>query len=320
MKYLLLLLYITFTLNLQAQKKQNIYYVNASEKFVADLDSALYIRIIQEPDSGSNLYSLKEFYKNKKIKRVGMVFKFEPIPFFEGSVISFFENGKKKSIENFKNERLLGFYYSYYPNGNLKEHREYVEKPQINKYGEYLPYKIIQIADSLGNKYLDEDATGTFKLELDNGNVEEGSYVKGEKNGTWTYFIKKLKETYIEEYKVGKFLSGKTIDKNNHIYEYKERQTKPYYIGGDVAFSNYLNRELKNSSKILNLFSDENLVFNFYVNEDNSISDLRINKSFSQDVADEVFMILKKSKWVCAKERGKPVSRRVILPVNIMVN
>ena len=53
-----------------AQKKQNVYLIKNNGKEVKIRDSADFVRIIEEPDSGEVYFNLKEYYKDGKLKSV----------------------------------------------------------------------------------------------------------------------------------------------------------------------------------------------------------------------------------------------------------
>ncbi|TRX22495.1 hypothetical protein FNW25_14400 [Flavobacterium franklandianum] len=44
-----------------------------------------------------------------------------------GQFVSFYENGNRKSIANYKKDRIYGDYYELYENGNKKLDGDYIE-------------------------------------------------------------------------------------------------------------------------------------------------------------------------------------------------
>jgi antitoxin component YwqK of YwqJK toxin-antitoxin module len=294
MKHFLFILSLTIALSAQAQKLQKIYYVNSKGKFVSDLDSALYIRIIQEPDSGSNLYSLKEFYKNERRKRVGMVTQFNPDPSFEGSVISFFENGAKESVETYLYGVKNGDCYYYYPNGILKEFIKY----------DYLTssVKTISVSDSLGNPFLDEKGNGRVLLST-KATEESGNYKKGFKDGFW--ITKNLINNcvYTETYSRGTLKKGESIDNLGNKNIYSKLIIKPYLL----------------HKKGFNIFNIHNIVFfrhidsigrvtlNLDIDKFGNPQNINIFKSLSQKSDAFAIETIKKLLWKPEIYRGKPV-------------
>jgi antitoxin component YwqK of YwqJK toxin-antitoxin module len=294
MKHLLLLLLATITLSAQAQKQQKIYYVNSKGKFVADLDSALYIRIIQEPDSGSNLYSLKEFYKNERRKRVGMVTQFNPSPSFEGSVISFFENGAKESVETYLYGVRNGDCYYYYPNGTLKEFVKY----------DYLTasIKTINVSDSLGNPFLDEKGNGRVLISTKE-TEESGNYKKGFKDGIWITKDLINNCVYTETYSSGTLKKGELIDNLGNKNTYSKHIVQPYLL----------------HKKGFNIFNIHNIVFFRHIDSVGRVAlildidkfgnpqNINVFKSLSQKSDAFAIETIKKLLWKPKIYRGKPV-------------
>ncbi len=114
-----------------AQKKQNVYYYKNNGKEVSLKDSADFIRVIQEPDSGSAHFILLEYYPNGKRKTVGTVSKFEPRLVYEGQLLSLNKNGDKKSMVTYENGKPKGTAYYYFNNGTLQKTIEYSGAPSI---------------------------------------------------------------------------------------------------------------------------------------------------------------------------------------------
>jgi hypothetical protein len=81
--FLLFILIASFLVS-PAQKKRNIYYLKDNGTKVAVKDSADFFRIIEEPDSGSNLYNMFEVYPSGEKKRTGKLSQFSPSVKFEG--------------------------------------------------------------------------------------------------------------------------------------------------------------------------------------------------------------------------------------------
>lgn len=81
-------------INSFAQKKQNVYFLKDNGKYVTERDSADYTRIVQEPDSGSKLYNVVEYYPNGNPKMIAKSSAVDLIK-LEGQTISFYQNKNK---------------------------------------------------------------------------------------------------------------------------------------------------------------------------------------------------------------------------------
>jgi hypothetical protein len=87
-KKILTLALLLFSINAFSQKRQNIYYFKDGMP-TSNKETADYRRVVQEPDSGSNLFHVFEFYSDNTDKTVGLVSKYEPNLVFEGIVKHF---------------------------------------------------------------------------------------------------------------------------------------------------------------------------------------------------------------------------------------
>src|SRR5882757_10175817 len=83
-------------------QKANVYFLRNDGKYTFQRDSADYFRLVSEPDSGSALYNVSELYKNGNKKLIGKSSTIDP-PRYEGSCVTFYGNGKRKSLCNYKN-------------------------------------------------------------------------------------------------------------------------------------------------------------------------------------------------------------------------
>ena len=83
-------------------QEHNDYFLKNNGQYVNKIDSADFIRIVSEPDSGTKLYNVLELYKSRKRKLIGQSSQVDPLN-FNGQVIAYFENGNRKSISNFIN-------------------------------------------------------------------------------------------------------------------------------------------------------------------------------------------------------------------------
>src|SRR5476651_1804524 len=106
-------------------QKRNIYLFKNSGRQVEVRDSADYMRIVTEPDSGSTLYNVVEYYVNNKPKLVGKSTKFAFLS-LEGQCATYYPSGKKHEVADYKNGIRDGDSYEYYPNGKLYTHKHYM--------------------------------------------------------------------------------------------------------------------------------------------------------------------------------------------------
>ena len=115
-------LYLTFAClfcaSLCFAQKQDVYFLKNNGTIVSVRDSADFIRIVSEPDSGSTLYNVTEYYANGVKKLTGRSKSVDQLE-FEGVKRTFFKNGKKESIINYKNGSKFGDEFDFFPNGKI---------------------------------------------------------------------------------------------------------------------------------------------------------------------------------------------------------
>lgn len=316
MKKLFTLFFTLSTLFSVAQKKQNVYFLDKKGKIVANKDSAEYIRIIQEPDSGSVNYVLQEFYLDGTQKRFGTVSRFEPKLVLEGSVTGFYENGKRESIENFVNNNLIGNAYYFYKNGKIKEHGTYQEKVLYNESPYYKEhYKILQYADSTGKLFLDENATGKVDVSDANGSFS-GSYLNGFKDGLWIQYDKKDSVTYEEIFEQGKLVKGKRIESNGEVREFDKFEILPQFKGGLTAFGNFLSRNLDYPPDARDKNIQGKVFVQFVVKEDGALDEIKVVRGIGGGCDEEAIKVINHSpKWNPGLQRGKAVRVRYTMPI-----
>jgi len=89
-------------------QRRNVYYFKNSGDKVKLLDSADFIRVVSEPDSGTKLYNVHDYYKDKKSKFIGKSSEIDPIK-LEGQGMSYYPSGKKKQYANYKDGSICLF-------------------------------------------------------------------------------------------------------------------------------------------------------------------------------------------------------------------
>lgn len=122
-------------------------YIQVDYRKTLDKNGKVYVQKSRYPLTGMVTYKKdREFYKNG-------------VP--EGKWLSFFEDGKIKSIENWKNGELNGKYILYNKNG-LKSFQTY---------------------------YFNGKDHGDFKLYHENGKLQiMGKFIYGKASGVWNYY------------------------------------------------------------------------------------------------------------------------------------
>lgn len=87
----------------------------------------------------------------------------------------------------------------------------------------------------------------------------------------------------------------------------------PEPVGGFTAFYNQIENQIKHEKSLVK----GKVYIEFIVETDGSIQYIHVVKSFDQRYNKRVISILKTTRWVPARLKGKPVRTRMLLPVTI---
>lgn len=90
-------------------------------------------------------------------------------------------------------------------------------------------------------------------------------------------------------------------DSPDQVYSAVEKE--PYFTGGPAALNKFIHENLKNPNDVLG-----KIIVTFVVEKDGSLSDIKVLRSPSDDVAAEAIRVLKMCpKWDPGIQNGKPV-------------
>lgn len=321
MKKTILIFSILCTLQIaKAQKKQNVYFLKNNGKEVDLKDSADFIRVIQEPDSGETNFILQEFYANGKLKTVGKVSAFEPRLVYEGVISHYSREGKLINVSTFKRGSLRGMSYHYFNNGKLHQQTEYL--PFIPQEGIALPFnpnsKLIYLADSLGTEQV-KDGNGYVKIVErmgKNEKTEEGSYIEGVKHGVWKGSETAYGTSYIETYEMGKLIGGEST-KDGAKYPYTGNGDQlPSFEGGMKKFYEYVGRSVRYPRDALKDRIIGTVYLSFTIEKDGRVTGVKVEKSVYPSIDEEAMRVVMSSpKWIPATQRGLPVRVKYNIPI-----
>ena len=303
MRTLFLLLILNFSLNLQAQKKQNVYSLDVNEKATTNRGNIAFYRIIEEPNSGSRYFKMTEFYPNKQVRRIGNLHSFDPfIVFGEGSVVNYYPNGKMKSSEYFSHSSLYKNTFYYYPDGKHQSTLNYFYKKNE------LTFNTIQVSDTTGKNLLDNEGTGTVLIQDFDGVEIKGNYIKGFKTGVWTYENKAEGNIITEVYKKGVLKSGINKTPNGLLINYKYLKTKPS-LSKNVE-DDLTKRLNDNILVLLSKKIDKNGIvrIRFDLTEQGEPINFEVIQSLSESSDQEAINLIKNKKWYPANFRGKAIN------------
>lgn len=230
---------------------------------------------------------------------------------FEGSQITFFPNGHRMRIANFKNGIPIGDVIEYYPNGKLYNIRNYNKKEQFLK----------QYNDSTG-KVLTENGNGTWVNFLDetfNKNYIKGKVKDGFEEGDWRGEIG-------DDYFAGIFIKGKLMSSSRiskHINAMRKDSTEfrpidetPEFPGGIETFMKFLAKNIHYPPQARQNNTQGRVIVSFVVNKNGSLSDIKIARGIGDGCDEEALRVIKLSPpWNPGMQSGKPVSVSYSVPI-----
>lgn len=289
----------------RAQKKQNVYFLK-NGAMIKDRTSADFIRVIQEPDKGSKLYNLLEFYPDDTEKTRGHVSEFEPKLVYEDSLFCYSKQGFLIEKSFFKKGVHTGRSDYWYDNGNPKMVVLY--DPIKNK-DEFPHTKLVHFFDSLGVQTV-KRGNGYYKDKYG-----EGSYFNGEKDSIWKGETKNGK--YEEEFENGKFITGRATLNDGTVKVYNTEGTPPSYPGGIESFYQYLGRSIQYPEQAQRAGIQGKVFYSFVVEKDGTLVDIEPANRLGFGLEEEGLRILRQSKkWNPGIQHGVPVRVKYNIHIN----
>lgn len=282
-------------------------------------DEAVYSRTLKVNPSNASQYILAEHYANGIMRRVGITTVAEGGPKFEGNMIAYYENGNKKSEENYHKNQLEGDAAYFYENGQLM--KEVVFLPKSNDVQTFLTLEdrtlVKNYYDSLGNPLVKE-GNGHVKEQINMFDSEEGSYKDGLRDGTWKGTFMKGKYHFEEQYQRGKLQKGKSTDSLGNEVFYTEKQAQPSFPGGTDEFYRYIKKNYQLPKEAKKQGVNGTIVINFVVDASGKPTNAKAIKDLGYGTAQEaITMLYKHPYWEPGKMRGIPVRVSYSLPISI---
>jgi TonB family protein len=333
--FLTLILGLILLQTAHAEKTDSvIYYLKKSGKQVLIKDSADFFRVILPPDTAADkdLYRVYDFYSTGKKKRVATSLNADFYLRLDGTCIEYFPNGKRKSISQYKNGRLVGTITSYYPNGNLYYNFD-VEDISYGYYDYYSNYRGYFARPGNGYKlHVTEfrDSTGTLLASNGTGHVllydddfkkvlEEGNLNHDKRDGEWTGRIADSVKADSGIFKCvfhkDVLKSGITYMKSGRQYTFKQVNVDPVFSDGMPAFFLFIKKNVQYPESAKKRKIVGSVSVGFIVQPDGSVSDVKVLQGLFKSCDDEAVRVISMSPlWVPGYKFGVPV------PINCRVS
>ena len=300
-----------------AQKDTSLYYLTNAGRVVSTKDSADFFLFILPPDTSvdKNLFVVKEYYSNGKIRVIGGSLTNDLNLKFQGPQVTFFPNGHKMSIRNFNNGELTGDILEFYPNGHfynkksyektVKEETELLLKDCSDSTG-------VVLAENGNGKWLNYDVN--FKKVTEEGKIE-----KGYRTGEWKQI------NYYGNYNI----KGDTVLKNygNEIIDQQGNksfvhvETVPSFPGGVQSFGRFLSKNVRYPTRARENGTQGRVIIAFVVERDGSLSNIRVVRGIGDGCDEEALRIIENSpKWKPGSQNGKPVRVAYSVPIGFTLS
>jgi TonB family protein len=318
---LLSTLSLLFMATLCFAQRQNVYFLKNNGDYVTVRDSADFIRIVREPDQGTALYNVFDYYLNGKTKRIGKSQTIEPLK-MDGQCINYYKNGNRKILSDYKNGSIVGDEYTFYPNGKVYLLKEYPETPDAKWHGDK-SYLIKMCNDSLGTTLV-KDGNGHYVGYNDTFTeiVEQGAIKNGKRDSLWKGNFKVNHTTFQENYDNGALISGTATFEDGQTSTYtKSREVAPEFKGGVNAFAKYLSSNIHYPQEAMQRGTQGRVILSFVVEKTGKLADLKVSKSVTYSLDNEALRVLQESPvWVPGTQFGRPVRVKYSVPVSFTLN
>ncbi len=308
---------LLFITSLCFAQRQNVYFLKNNGKHVEVRDSADYIRVVREPDSGAVNFNVFEYYLDGKVQMRGKSSTIDPLT-LEEQCIRYFKNGHKQTYSTYKKGLLINTEYSYFPNGKIYRALTYPDNGRL--------YNELE-----GNFTIDEcrDSTGTSLVSDGNGHyigynddfkkvTEQGDVKNGKRDGLWTGRDDNRHTAFEETYANAVLVAGiAKLDDGKTVNYVKTRSVAPQFRGGLDGFTRYLSNNIQYPDIARQNDIQGKVVLSFVVEKDGRITEIKVTKSVVPVIDQEAVRVLNNSpKWVPGTTYGSPVRVQYSVPVS----
>lgn len=312
-----LILILTISRSIAQENRDGAFYIDSLGAISTEMNYK-YVRVVKDYYLNQKIYDFSDYYKSGKIAVKGKT-KDRDILRFEGTRISYYENGNKKQISNYVDSHLIGKQYQWHENGVLQFEKEYsfdeIKKESIEKLNQYWDQNNVQqIIDGNGNfeALLENFSEGRENKDLI---FEKGAYKNGLKDGFWTGNSLHPKITFKEEYNNGKLILGTSTNEDNIQFSYTEIMQKAIPKKGINYFYQYIGRNFR-TPKIAGLSGK--IYLSFVVNTDGKLVEPKVLRDIGFETGTEALRLINEAKnWIPGKIRGIPVRILYSLPITV---
>lgn len=285
-------------------------------------EDADYYRLILAPDSGDNRYNIKEFYKDRKLKRTGKAYAkasyrnlISGVLMYDGDCVSYFPSGAKSSVSHYKNGEKDGLEDFFYPTGKIYYRIKHVKDAStgsdITSYWEWYDADGNELCKNGNGKWISYyDDFKTIKFE--------GKVLDGQQDGEWPgTLVEPDTIKYMRKYNKGALISSTGYDKAGKAYTFETETENASYRIGEVNFLDILRGHIKIPKDSLGKkMSIDTAHVSFVVERDGHMDNFNMVGNVDIKLKEAVFAGLAKCHaWNPSKVFGVPVRTRITMPL-----
>ena len=312
--YLMLISFLL--LSAPAVLGQTTYYLKNNGDYAISKETANFIRIVEARAGDLGLHPTNEFYLSGAKRSTGQSFRKDP-PLYQGTFISYFEDGTTKQLIQYDRGQMVDTAVLYYPNGKVYQ---LLRRP---KFGDSSQTYIETLNDSSGTASVQAGNGRAMIYDADfryitaQGNIKDGRY-----EGEWKGELRDADLLrYTEQYQQGKLLSGESTDEQGNKYQYTESEVKPTFSGGMRNFYIYVIRNIRYPRQLAMARTQGIAQISFVVRRTGEIADAHAINDVHPALATEAIRILKGAKgWIPGQRKGKSVDMALVMPFTFNTN
>jgi TonB family protein len=311
MKTVLLIFLVAIGFGASSQGFEKKFY-DADGK-VADEANSTYFSLTKEKYNDGD--TVKSYYTNGGgIRSIEMV---KENGVRNGLAMLYHDNGTVKAKGNYEKGLISGEVHSWYADG----------KPQSVEF--FLP---IQEGSVRGNSTLLDywDLKGNPIVISGKGYcecflnifsnpklVEKGKIMDGVRDSVWVGYTEDGTKYYEENYSRGELQNGFSFDKAGVQYSYDKVGEMASPQGGMQGLGDHLMRTLMYPKMARKKGIQGKVFVEFVVDKGGEIIDIKVIKGIGYDCDEEAVRAVKLCpRWTPGKQRGQPVSMRMVLPIS----
>lgn len=229
-----------------------------------------------------------------------------------GESITYYKNGKKKSLITYNNGKPIGNFFVWYENGNLKEESFYLDVD----WGSAKQQKMINCWNEKGEKTV-TNGNG-FVASKDDYNTEKGFYKDGFKDGKWTGNSLKSTFSFEEIYANGELVSGVSTESDGTKNEYTSLEVRPEPKKGMQHFYDFISKKFSPPDLAYKNKIKGKIILAFVVDRNGEITEIKVVKGLGYGLDEEAIRVLSSyDKWKPALQKGRRVRCSYTIPINL---